>query len=260
MKKRNITFLLGILGQLMLYSCIQTTNTAKESRESYSYDEMYKDSFDILLNKLGTKTQIDTLCVEMYIALNTCGEESENNISKKSCKIVLNRAERLLQIDTLKENKFKYLEAKKTALSLLQEKEKFTKTVYQYLKLYPHNSLEGNLQLGIHFYARNETDSSNYYLNKTIVLADSLLVFGNPEERTEAIVRKVASHMLLEENNIARKFISSQIQIEKSIKVRQTLAYIDDNFDSIEQELYDMISEIGDSYGTIHPKHTLLHP
>ena len=115
------------------------------------------------------------------------------------------------------------------------------------------NSLEGNLQLGIHFYARNETDSSNYYLNKTIALADSLLVSSNPEERTEAIVRKVASHMLLEENNIARNFISNQIQIEKSIKVRQTLAYIDDNFDSIEQELYDMIFEIGYSYGIVQP-------
>ena len=95
--------------------------------------------------------------------------------------------------------------------------------------------------------------SFRYYLNKTIPLADSLLVSSNPEERTEAIVRKVASHMLLEENNIARNFISNQIQIEKSIKVRQTLAYIDDNFDSIEQELYDMIFEIGYSYGIVQP-------
>ena len=110
--KKSIYFLAVLLASVMM-SCgnkqSRPVNTSVQSQDTFgAYDEMYKDSFDILIHSRikSPLTKVDTMYTEMYIALKTMAKD------KRSAPMVIRKVDSLVVMDTVKANQVEYLECK----------------------------------------------------------------------------------------------------------------------------------------------------
>lgn len=206
-----------------------------DSYNSSPYERMYKDSFDILLSRVKAPNhpdKLDTLYTEMYIALKT----SENSL--ESQEIVLNRVERLMQMDTIIENQIHYLDAKLIILSLQGKEKDYWDTAYKSYLLYPVNSLERLSSLTAYYKKINQnTDSATYYFNKTINIAEGLLTSNDSETRMKAIVTKISNLCLFDCDDENKKFIQEQLRIETDPDIIELLQQINNDYNSFKHEI-----------------------
>ncbi|MCR5157603.1 MAG: hypothetical protein K6D37_00595 [Prevotella sp.] len=106
---------------------------------------MYKDSFEVLLHSETPPYSLaDTIYTEMYIALKAIKNDKTNQCAKLVCE----KVDKLLKIDTIKINQIDYLEAKIIAQAILKDKEGIIKSSFQQYNLYPENSFERLSSLG----------------------------------------------------------------------------------------------------------------
>ena len=216
----------------MMAICSCDSMKTKPQNGNLSYDALYTDSFDILINQLGDSvTYVDTLYTEMYIALKSMSPGDDGQCAK----MVIEKVDKLMELDTIKENQIQYLEAKQIAQSVLKDKKGFIETIYQQINLYPENSFERLGSLGSFFLATNQTDSANYYLNKCIQVSKENLNSGNDEIKEKGIMGVLHGLVLLNKDQEAKSFIKEQLQIYTSGEIEELLRSIDEDFDGFKQ-------------------------
>ena len=88
----------------------------------------------------------------------------KNDKTNQCAKMVCEKVDQLMKIDTIKVNQIDYLEAKQIAQGILKDKEGFINSAFQQYNLYPENSFERLSSLGSLYLATNQRDSANYYL------------------------------------------------------------------------------------------------
>lgn len=250
MRNRSINFIVypmktiyGIIYILIITIVVGCNVASEKNADSYDYETMYKDSFDILIKRCGEQLELaDTLYTEMYMALKTCGEDSLH-LSKASCDIVLDRVDKLMKIDTIKANQRRYLYAQMKVYSMMHDFDKFMETEYLYWNTYPANHIERLSGMGVHFLVLQNQDSANYYLNKAISSVDNFTDFSDTEDRLSAIMGKATSLILLKRDREALVYLQEQVRRENDEEGKEMLESIISDFDEFKKQLW---SEIGD--------------
>lgn len=222
---KTISLFLSILSFfLIVESC---KNHAKVKPESYDYETMYKDSFNILINRRGGHLDmVDTLYTEMFIALKTSVRDSS------SCGIVIDRVSKLMKMDTIKENQRCYLEAQMAVCGITKDIDKFLESQYQYINTYPHNSIERLSGLVGYFLTIHEQDSVNYYFNKVISCPED---FNDPMKRQLIVMCKLQSFILLDKDEEARDYLKEQINKEQDENSKEMISSILSDFDDFKK-------------------------
>ena len=110
---KHFIYIFAILLTFVLVSCnnkpSKSVDTSAYSQDTLgAYDEMYRDSFIILIQSRINKplTKVDTMYTEMYIALKTMAKD------KRSAPMVIRKVDSLVVMDTVKANQVEYLECK----------------------------------------------------------------------------------------------------------------------------------------------------
>jgi len=195
--KKSIYFLAVLLASVMM-SCgnkqSRPVSTSVQSQDTFgAYDEMYKDSFDILIHSRikSPLTKVDTMYTEMYIALKTMAKD------KRSAPMVIRKVDSLVVMDTVKANQVEYLECKQMALASLGRKKEAYKLGYRIFNLYPENSYERLVSLGGYYITMNQMDSANYYLERSLTVARSFLKSSSEKVQTDGTVCTLTSLIML---------------------------------------------------------------
>jgi hypothetical protein len=202
---------------------------------------MYKDSFEILLHSMEPPYEkVDTIYTEMYIALKTMRRDS----SKLCAKMVCEKVEDLIRIDTIKENQIHYLEAKQIAQTVLKDEKGFWETSYRQYNLYPENSFERLGSLGSLFLAMNKKDSAEFYLNKCVESSMANLNSQNNEIKEKSILGVIHGLVLLGKDQEAKEFLQNQLQQNPSEEMEDFIRSFYDEFDSYKQMEWRSVKEI----------------
>lgn len=214
------------------------TDSLSTTEFSY-YDNLYKDSFDILLHQNGENLNyIDTLYTEMYIALKSLSPNSDNG---QYAQLVIEKADKLISIDTIRENQIHYLDAKQIAQSIIKDKDGFIRTAFQQFNLYPENSFERLSSLGSLFLTINNKDSADYYLNRSLQVSKELLSSSNNEMIEKGIFGVLYSLVLLDKDFEAKYFIKEQLHNSHPVEIKESLNYYNQNFDEFKQYVIQQI-------------------
>ena len=177
------TFITSILATLFLVNC--GSRQSKPNSQNSAYDVLYKDSFDILLHKEASPhTLSDTVYVEMYLALKAMRPGDDGECARMVCE----KVDLLMKLDTIKENQIHYLEAKQIAQSKLKDVDGFQESAYRQYNLYPEDSFERLGSLGSLFLSMNQKDSADYYLNKCIEISKRNLNTKDNEIKEKSIL------------------------------------------------------------------------
>ena len=158
--KRLIPFI-GIITIALSLNCCQ--KGGQHTTSIPAYEALYKDSLETILHRLEPPyTHEDTVYTEMYIALKAMGRSHD----KRCAKLVCEKVDELIRLDTSKFNQIHYLEAKIIALGALKENKGVKESSFQLFNLYPENSYERLSSLGKYYLSTHEKDSADFYLNK----------------------------------------------------------------------------------------------
>lgn len=145
-----------------------TSSPTKEPRTEY--EKAYDTQFPELIKSLDrTPDVIDTLYTEMYIALQTMRKD------EAAGDIVVDRVNRLIELDTIKENQRHYLEALSIAYSLRKDYDNFWRTALKSYDTYPTNSFQRLSSLAAYYtYIDINPDSAAHYIAAAHRAADRL--------------------------------------------------------------------------------------
>lgn len=204
-----------------------------------AYDEMYRDSFDILINSRLKKplTKVDTLYTEMYIALQTMGKD------RKSAPMVIRKVDSLMLLDTIKANQIDYLECKQMALAALNKKKDAIKLGYKIFNLYPENSYERLVSLGGYFITMNQKDSARFYLEKSLTVARSFLKSSSEKVQTDGMVGALTSLIMLGRDSEAKAFIKGRLKSNPSEDEMEMLENADRDFEGTKRMLLEPLEK-----------------
>ena len=221
--KKSIYFLAVLLASVMM-SCgnkqSRPVNTSVQSQDTFgAYDEMYKDSFDILIHSRikSPLTKVDTMYTEMYIALKTMAKD------KRSAPMVIRKVDSLVVMDTVKANQVEYLECKQMALASLGRKKEAYKLGYRIFNLYPENSYERLVSLGGYYITMNQMDSANYYLERSLTVARSFLKSSSEKVQTDGTVCTLTSLIMLGREKETKSFIKERLNSKTSAEEKEML-------------------------------------
>lgn len=243
--KKIMLFTLCITIIMHLVGC-----SYKTDKPVYGYEEMYKDSFDILINHQESPLLVDTLYTEMYIALKTC-HTGNQNMSDSSCQIVLDRVERLLLMDSIIENQQNYLEAKQIVLSMQGKYNEMLGAMYQSYNLYPKNSIERQSSLAFYFLVLEKQDSALHYLNKSLEVSEVMLKSKDRKSRMPAIYTKINSLIYLNRDADAKKFVKEQLLSETDSEMIEIIINIDNDFSSYKKDIWGMVIDMKNKLPTL---------
>lgn len=204
-----------------------------------AYDEMYRDSFDILIQSRINKplTKVDTMYTEMYIALKTMAKD------KGSAPMVIRKVDSLVVMDTVKANQVEYLECKQMALSSLGRKKEAYKLGYRIFNLYPENSYERLVSLGGYYITTNQMDSANYYLDRSLTVARSFLKSNSEKVQTDGAVCTLTSLIMLGREKEAKSFIKERLNSKTSAEEKEMLEDAERDFDGLKKSLLEPLEE-----------------
>lgn len=195
----------------------------QEEADTYTYEMMYKDSFDLIIKEVENPTIIDTLYTEMYIAYNTIGEDF-NNYSKESYNIALDRIDKLVEIDTVILHRIFFLDKKLNLYSFSGDFDSFYKTSYQQYNLLPEKSMNRLFSLSQLFLVTNQLDSAKIYLDKTIEISEEVIqTSNNNKKRLFAFETKINSLILQKKDIEAKAFIRKMLNEEKDTEILKYL-------------------------------------
>lgn len=237
-------YFLAVLLALVTMSC--SNKQAKPvSISAYSqdtlgaYDEMYRDSFDILIQSRFNKplTKVDTMYTEMYIALKTMAKD------KRSAPMVIRKVDSLVVMDTVKANQVEYLECKQMALASLGRKKEAYKLGYRIFNLYPENSYERLVSLGGYYTTTNQMDSANYYLERSLTVARSFLKSSSEKVQTDGAVCTLTSLIMLGREKKAKSFIKERLYSKTSAEEKEMLEDAERDFDGLKRSLLKPLEE-----------------
>lgn len=241
--KKSFYFLAILLASVMM-SCSnkqsRPVNTSVQSQDSLgAYDEMYKDSFDILIHSRikSPLTKVDTMYTEMYIALKTMAKD------KRSAPMVISKVDSLVVLDTVKANQIDYLECKQMALASMGRKKEAYKLGYRIFNLYPENSYERLVSLGGYYITTNQIDSAKYYLERSLAVARSFLKSSSKKVQTDGAVCTLTSLIMLGRDEEAKSFIRERLSSRPFIEEREMLEDAERDFDGLKRSLLEPLEE-----------------
>ena len=241
--KKSIYFLAVLLASVMM-SCgnkqSRPVNTSVQSQDTFgAYDEMYKDSFDILIHSRikSPLTKVNTMYTEMYIALKTMAKD------KRSAPMVIRKVDSLVAMDTVKANQVEYLECKQMALASLGRKKEAYKLGYRIFNLYPENSYERLVSLGGYYITTNQMDSANYYLERSLTVARSFLKSSSEKVQTDGTVCTLTSLIMLGREKEAKSFIKERLNSKTSAEEKEMLEDAERDFDGLKKSLLEPLEE-----------------
>lgn len=215
----------------------------KADKTVYGYEEMYKDSFDILINRVESPLLVDTVYTEMYIALKTC-IAGNHKLHDSSCQIVLDRVERLLLMDSIIENQQKYIEAKQLVLGMQGKYDEVLDAMYESFNLYPENSLERLSGIAYYFLVLEKQDSALYYLDKSLEVSDTMLMSKDRNSKMLAVLTKVNSLIFLDRDADAKKFVKEQLLSETDSEILEILTEIDNDFSTHKKDMWGAVLDM----------------
>ena len=229
---------------LSFVNCNGRINRHQKNKQS-SYDVLYKDSFEVYLNRIGENLNyVDTLYTEMFIALRAMSPKDNGECAR----MVIEKVDMLVTLDTITNNKIHYLEAKQIAQGALRDIKGFLDTGYQIYNLYPENSIERLSSLGAYFLSINKNDSAEYYLNRCLQVSKKSLNTLDVEEKEKCIIGVLHSLVLLGEDEKAKLFINEQIKDSPSDETKELLYSISENYQEFKHSLWDPVRGIEKLY------------
>lgn len=229
---KRIIYYAGIISiALSLTNCAQ--NGPQQITGVSSYDALYRDSFDILLHsETPPYSRTDTLYTEMYIALKAI----RNGESNQCAKMVCEKVDELMKIDTATINQIDYLEAKLIAQAVLKDKKGAVETCFRQYNLYPENSFERLGSLGSLFLALNQKDSANYYLNRCYQISKENLDSESDDIKEKSILGILHSLVLLNKDEEAKDFIEEQLNSNPPKDIKELLISLENDFENFKQK------------------------
>lgn len=220
-------FFISILATFILLNC--GSRESKPNSQNTAYDILYKDSFDILLHKEASPyTLSDTVYVEMYLALKAMQPGDDGECARMVCE----KVETLMKLDTIKENQIHYLDAKQIAQGVLKDREGFIETAYRQYNLYPEDSFERLGSLGSLFLAINKKDSAEYYLNRCVEVSKKTLHTNDSEEKEKSILGVIHGLVLLNKDQEAKFFLEEQLKENDDEEIIDFIRSFYDDFDN----------------------------
>lgn len=239
MKEKVLVLVLCLCSIILLICCNNRRETSNDNseqidtKEPKSYEEMYRDSFDVLIGSLDyAPTYADTLYTEMYIALKTLESDS------KSADIVLDRVSKLMVEDTIKENQIHYLDAKSIVLSIQGKEDEFWDNAYEQFNLYPENSYERLISLGALFKKKGNNDSATYYFDKCMVEYQKKLSTRQDDVDMEEIIYAIlCSYVLQDKDTEAKLFVKDMSANDFEPEVMELLEYVTNNYNGFKSEV-----------------------
>ena len=238
---KKIIYLLSIIISTMLCCCSnkQTKSNTGSNTGIPSYDKLYDELFDELIHKdVENPNYLDTLYTEMYIAVKALNKGNEEECSKMICE----KVDLLVELDTIKENQIHYLEAKLIAQRILKDNNGIIKNLYQTYNLYPENSFERLGSLGSLYLATNNNDSATYYLNKCLEVSKINLNSNNNEIKEKAIMGVCHSLVLLEKDQELKDILKEQLQLNPTKEIEDLIKSILDDFEGYKRMEWESIN------------------
>ena len=237
---KQIAFFIGLFAIVISFnSCDQ--KSSQQITGVTSYDALYKDSFEILLHSETPPYSLaDTIYTEMYIALKAMKSDKTNQCAKMVC----DKVDQLLKIDTIKVNQIDYLEAKLIAQAILKDKEGIIKSLFQQFKLYPENSFEHLSSLGSLYLAINQKDSAAYYLNRCLQISKENLNTSNNATIEKDILGVLHSLVLLNKDQEAKSFINEQLNHNPSDEIKKLLHSIDEDYEGFKKNEWQSVEAL----------------
>lgn len=240
---KHFIYIIAVLITLVVTGCnnkpSKPVSTLISQDTLGAYDEMYRDSFDILIHSRINKslTKVDTMYTEMYIALKTMAQD------KRSAPMVISKVDSLVVLDTVKANQVEYLECKQMALASLGRKKEAYKLGYTIFNLYPENSYERLVSLGGYYITTNQIDSANYYLERSLAVARSFLKSNSEKVQTDGAVCTLTSLIMLGREAEAKSFIKERLNSKPSVEEREMLEDAERDFDGLKKSLLEPLEE-----------------
>ena len=236
---KYIAFFISILATFLFLNC--GSRESKPNSQNTAYDVLYKDSFDILLHKEASPyTLSDTIYVEMYLALKAMQPGDDGECARMVCE----KVETLMKLDTIKENQIHYLDAKQIAQGVLKDRDGFIETAYRQYNLYPENSFERLGSLGSLFLAINQKDSANYYLNRCLQVSNEYLNSSNNAMIEKGILGVLHSLVLLNKDQEAKSFIREQLNNNPSEDIEELLHSLDEDYEGFKRFEWESVETI----------------
>ncbi len=224
MNKKLLIVVLGVA--LVTISC-----TEKRTSGSYIIDN-YHEQFDSLLNSLGrTPDRIDSLYTEMYIAFKASINDS---VARN---IVIEKANQLLELDTIRDNQLHYLEAVSFVYRLNEDDDKFRQTAFRAWNLYPTESVERLSSYAMYYSKSNNLDSLRSYSERATNAAQRLLKSRDSEDRGKGIVASLIIMIINNQQSEGKLYLEERIKSESDPELIQMLKDIYDDYDYIVVEI-----------------------
>lgn len=231
-------FNLSILATLLFFNC--GSRGSMPNSQNSAYDVLYKDSFDILLHKQASPyTLSDTAYVEMYLALKAMRPGDDGECARMVCE----KVEILMKLDTIKDNQIHYLEAKQIAQSALNDIDGFQESAYRQYNLYPEDSFERLGSLGSLFLSMNQKDSAEYYLNKCIEISKRNLSTKDSEAKQKGILGVIHGLVLLNKDQEAKLFLEEQLKQNDDEGIIDFIRSFYDDFDNYKEYEWRSVKE-----------------
>lgn len=240
---RELTLMLFLLCGIVTISC-----NRKELDGIDAYNQMYADSFDILIEGIGDVPSLnDTLYTKMYIALKTCSNERTHAVSNEVCDTFYALYNTLREKGTSDKWFYECTEMKSLVLSLQRRLDEYKETRREMYYLFPVDNWERASYLGVEYHTLGMEDSAKYYLELCVRLCDSIIINSNDsEERQSAIVNKWSSLALLGKDYETREFIDSMLRKETDPKIKELLLEISSEKDA-EKQLREGILQMNEA-------------
>ena len=235
---KYITVFISIFATLLFINC--GSRESKSNSQNTTYDVLYRDSFDILLHKEASPyTLSDTVYVEMYLALKAMRPGDDGECARMVCE----KVEILMKLDTIKENQIHYLEAKQIAQSALKDLDGFKESAYRQYNLYPKDSYERLGSLGSLFLSMNQHDSAEYYLNRCVEVSKKTLHSSDSEEKEKSILGVIHGLILLNKDQEAKSFLEEQLKQNDDEEIIDFIRSFYDNFDNYKEYEWRSVKE-----------------
>lgn len=229
---KRLALLLLLLCDIAIVSCNRKGNEGIDA-----FNQMYADSFDILIGGLGDSLTLnDTLYTKMYIALKTCSNERTHAVSDEVCDTFYALYNNLREKGMSDKWFYECAEMKSIVLSLQRRLDEYKETRREMYYLLPVDNWERASYLGMEYYTHGMEDSANYHLELCVKICDSIIFSSrNNNERMEAIVGKWTSLALLGKDFEAVQFVDSMLNIESDSDIREFLLNVKAEKDAAKQ-------------------------
>lgn len=217
-----IIFLLALLGT----SCNEAT------RGKSLYETELEDKFSSLISLIDRETNLaDTLYTEMYIALKAMDKDATLGDT------VINRVQKLVQMDTIRDNKRTYFEAASIVYSLRKDYPNFWRVSKMMWDTYPIDSFQRLSSYAMYYtHIEQNPDSAKYYIHKSIQSAQILLQSNDDAERIDGCIGLALMNIIQGNDSNAKEIIAAFISNESSYENKEVAKSILDDFESFKAD------------------------